>query len=164
MITMLLGGLWHGASLKFMFWGGLHGIALAVHKFISEIKTPLASSAWKRNAGSIAGVFLTFHFVCFCWIFFRASSMETSWQMLNQVTQNFKPELFFDFLMGYKGVILLMIVGFTLHFLPQRWEVKVQDQVTQAPLMAKAVLITLLILMVVQVKSAGIQPFIYFQF
>jgi len=43
MITMLLGGLWHGASLKFVFWGGLHGMGLAVHKFITEIKTPAAT-------------------------------------------------------------------------------------------------------------------------
>ncbi len=164
MITMLLGGLWHGASLKFVFWGGLHGIALGVHKFASEIKVTAVSSPAVKKLGNIAGVVFTFHFVCFCWIFFRATSMETSWQMLTQIIDNFKPELFFDFLMGYKGVVLLMITGFTLHFLPQRWEEKVQHRVTQAPLVAKAALVTLLILMVVQVKSAGIQPFIYFQF
>ena len=90
--------------------------------------------------------------------------MEISWQMINQITYHFTPELFFDFLVGYKGVVLLMIVGYTLHALPQKIELKVQDQVTRASLPAKAALVTLVILIVVQIKSAGIQPFIYFQF
>src|SRR6185369_7270875 len=90
MITMLLGGLWHGASLKFMVWGGLHGMALAIHKFITEIKAPLVTSPLARNAATVVGALLTFHFVCFCWVFFRASSMESSWLMITQITQNFK--------------------------------------------------------------------------
>jgi len=159
-----LGGLWHGASLKFVFWGGLHGMALAVHKSISDIKITNTLSPIAKKLGAIGGVVLTFHFVCFCWIFFRATSMDTSRQMIDQIIQNFKPELFFDFLMGYKGVILLMIIGYTLHLLPHKIELKVQQQVTNAPLLVKATLVTLVILMVVQVKSAGIQPFIYFQF
>jgi alginate O-acetyltransferase complex protein AlgI len=71
MLTMLLGGLWHGASWNFVIWGGLHGLALIVHR------------AWARlteNAGVILrGVFevlavpLTFYWVCVTWIFFRAA-------------------------------------------------------------------------------------------
>jgi alginate O-acetyltransferase complex protein AlgI len=164
MLTMLLGGLWHGASLKFVFWGGLHGAALTVHKFVSEMKIPTVISPVIKKIGIVGGILLTFHFVCFCWIFFRATNMEAAWQMISQIIQNFKPEVFFDFLIGYKGVVLLMILGYTLHFLPHKLEMKVQDQVTMAPLFAKAALVTLVILIVVQVKSAGIQPFIYFQF
>ena len=164
MITMLLGGLWHGASLKFVFWGGLHGIALAVDKYRTEFKTPLATSAFARTARSMAGVLLTFHFVCFCWIFFRANNMDTGWQMITQITHNFRGELFLDFLIGYKGVVLLMFTGYALHWLPREFESKVENQVTRTPLVAKAALVTLVILIVVQVKSAGIQPFIYFQF
>jgi len=161
---MLLGGLWHGASLKFVLWGGFHGLALAVHKFINEIKIKSVYSPVVKRIGTIGGVLLTFHFVSFCWIFFRATNMESSLQIINQITQNFKPEVFFDFLMGYKGVVLLMITGYILHAIPQKFELKIQDQVTKAPLFAKAALVTIVILIVVQVKSAGIQPFIYFQF
>ena len=164
MLTMLLGGLWHGASLKFVLWGGFHGLALAVHKFINEIKIKSVYSPVVKRIGTIGGVLLTFHFVSFCWIFFRATNMESSLQIINQITQNFKPEVFFDFLMGYKGVVLLMITGYILHAIPQKFELKIQDQVTKAPLFAKAALVTIVILIVVQVKSAGIQPFIYFQF
>ena len=81
---------------------------------------------------------MTFHFVCFCWIFFRAANMEVSWEIINQITQNFKPDVFFDFLEGYKGVVLLMIIGYVLHAIPQKFELKVQEQITKAPAPAKA--------------------------
>src|SRR5690606_35141846 len=70
-ITMVLGGLWHGASLRFLLWGAMHGVGLAVHKiWMSWTKnTWLGRSSW---AGSFLSWILTFHFVCFTWIFFRA--------------------------------------------------------------------------------------------
>jgi alginate O-acetyltransferase complex protein AlgI len=164
LLTMLLGGLWHGASLKFVFWGGLHGIALAFHKLISELKFSFVPSATARNIGSVLGVVVTFHFVCFCWIFFRATTMEVGWQVLNQITQNFNSQIFFDFILGYKGVVILMIIGYVLHFFPKQFELSVQNQVIKFPLVLKATLLTTIVLIVVQTKSAGIQPFIYFQF
>src|SRR5688572_23847276 len=81
MITMLLGGLWHGASWRFMIWGGLHGGALAFHKWISEKITIPDTTLWR-----CAGWLLTFHFVCFCWIFFRANDLEIAGQVLTQIT------------------------------------------------------------------------------
>jgi alginate O-acetyltransferase complex protein AlgI len=164
MLTMLLGGLWHGASFKFVFWGGLHGMALAIHKAVGELKIPVVSSPLTKKIGTTFGVLLTFHFVCFCWIFFRAGSMATGWQVIDQIIHRFSPELLFDFLTGYKGVVLLMALGYTLHFLPDNFETKMQDQVIRFPLLAKAALVVAIILIVVQIKSAGIQPFIYFQF
>ncbi len=163
MITMLLGGLWHGASLKFVLWGGLHGIALAVHKVIAEIK-PFKLPSFAQNIGAAIGVLLTFHFVCFCWIFFRAGTLEVSGQMIEQILYNFRPELFFEFLYGYEKVVLLMAIGYVLHFIPKKFELKVQDQVVRFPLLAKASLVGFTILVVIQIKTAGIHPFIYFQF
>lgn len=89
---MLLGGLWHGASMSFIIWGAIHGVALAVHKFImsrfssfkqlgSEMKP------WRR----VLGIFITFHLVCFGWIFFRADSLQTVKEMLSQICTNFHP-------------------------------------------------------------------------
>jgi D-alanyl-lipoteichoic acid acyltransferase DltB (MBOAT superfamily) len=164
MLTMLLGGLWHGASLKFVFWGGLHGLALAFHKLVSDFKIANPLPLALKSFGKFGSALITFHFVCFCWIFFRAASMNVGWQLIGQIFQNFKSELFFDFIEGYKGVIILMIIGYALHLLPKDFELKAQQQVTRAPLLAKAGLVTIVILIVVQVKSAGIQPFIYFQF
>jgi D-alanyl-lipoteichoic acid acyltransferase DltB (MBOAT superfamily) len=158
MITMLLGGLWHGPSWRFIIWGGLHGGALAVHKLVYD-KIKLNSRAWE-----IASIVITFHFVCFCWIFFRANDLETVGQMLAQILSNFHLSVLGEFVAGYKMVVLLMVVGYALHFMPKVMEVRAQQYITEMPLFAKAVCLSMIIALVLQVKSAGVQPFIYFQF
>ena len=158
MITMLLGGLWHGASWRFLIWGGLHGGALAFHKYITE-RVDLSWRGWR-----IAGVIITFHFVCFCWIFFRAPDLDTVGQMLAQIFAHFKPQIFFDFIAGYKGVVLLMLLGYALHFMPKRFEFSAEETITRLPLVGQAACLTAVIVLVLQMKMAGVQPFIYFQF
>lgn len=160
MITMLLGGLWHGASWRFIIWGGLHGAALAVHKFYTEyFKINLDTKAWH-----IMRVLLTFHFVCFCWIFFRSADMEAVGVMLRQIFTHFNAPIFFEFVAGYKSVLFLLLVGYILHFIPDRIQNKVEQRVTHMPLVMQAVCVVLVIILVIQTKSAGVQPFIYFQF
>jgi len=158
MITMLLGGLWHGASWRFLIWGGLHGGALAFHKYITE-RVDLSWRGWR-----IAGVLITFHFVCFCWIFFRAPDLDTVGQMLAQIATHFNPQIFFDFIAGYKGVVLLMLLGYVLHFMPKRFEFSAEETITRLPLVGQALCLTAVIVLVLQMKMAGVQPFIYFQF
>jgi alginate O-acetyltransferase complex protein AlgI len=159
LITMLLGGLWHGAAFRFIVWGALHGIALALDKFIKErIKLP------NTNAIRVLGMFFTFHFVCFAWIFFRAADMTVAAQMINQILFEFNPLLFFQIVWGYPLVIALMILGYFLHLLPKSLENLGQNEVSRIPLIGKAALLVIVILLVIQVKSSEIQPFIYFQF
>jgi D-alanyl-lipoteichoic acid acyltransferase DltB (MBOAT superfamily) len=159
MITMLLGGLWHGAALRFIVWGGLHGAMLAIEKFFkSVVKIP--SSRFTK----IAGILLTFHFVCFCWIFFRADSMEAVGQVLKQIFTAFHPEVFVDFVRGYPWVFVLMLLGFTMHFMPHSSAQFIENKITASPLILKVVYLSVIIFIVIQVKSSEIQPFIYFQF
>lgn len=165
LITMLLGGLWHGASASFILWGILHGVALATHKFVmnhfgsfkqlgSEMKP------WRR----ILGILITFHIVCFGWILFRADSIKTVGEVLKQIFTNFHPEVFWQFVVGYKGVFILMVIGYILHFMPKSAENSLRGIVTRSPLLVQAALLALAIFVVIQFKSAGVQPFIYFQF
>ena len=165
MITMLLGGLWHGASISFILWGALHGIALAAHKFImghfSSFKAlGCEMKPWRR----VLGVLITFHVVCFGWILFRATSMKAVGEMLRQIFTNFHPEVFMQFVLGYKGVFALMVIGYVLHFMPKRSEDALRGVVTRSPLLIQAAILAIAIFIVVQFKSAGVQPFIYFQF
>jgi len=161
-LTMLLGGLWHGAAFKFILWGGLHGMGLAVHKYFRSMKFPwLEKESWWTK---LVGVFLTFHFVCFCWIFFRATSMETAGQMIWQIVAHFSPQVFGDFAAGYSTVLWLMVLGYVLHFLPHSLELKAEQFVTAMPMAGKVALTVTVIVLVIETKSAGIQPFIYFQF
>ena len=162
-VTMFLGGLWHGASWNFVFWGMLHGVALALHKAWMQLSG--RPKGWQSRGGRrVLGVVLTFHFVCFCWVFFRQASFADAVAMLGQIATSFHPELFPQLLAGYPAVFLLMALGFVLHFLPDTWEQWGIKKVTALPLAGKAALLVSLVYLVIQVKSADVQPFIYFQF
>ena len=84
--------------------------------------------------------------------------------MITQIFTNFQLQVLPEFIVGYKGVVLLMIVGYILHFIPKSAELKAQEMVVQMPLFAKAVCLSAVIVLFLQIKSSGVQPFIYFQF
>ena len=159
MLTMLLGGLWHGASWKFVVWGGIHGAALAIEKFLNLPKW-ITKNRWTK----LLGILITFHIANLCWIFFRAQSFEIGMNMLEQIFTYFQPEVFVQFIAGYKAVFVLIVIGYILHFMPKSMEKKLEDLVIAMPLVGKAVLLAAVVFLVAQVKSADIQPFIYFQF
>ena len=77
MITMLLGGLWHGANWTFVFWGALHGLALCADKALSKRRKPRAPRALR--------ILVTFVFVNFAWVFFRADSFATAAAVLRGI-------------------------------------------------------------------------------
>lgn len=162
-ITMFLGGLWHGASWNFVVWGLFHGVALAAHKFWM-ILTGRKKGEESHGIRRFFGILITFHFVCFCWIFFRNADFSTSLDMIKQICTTFRPQLFPQLIAGYWEVFALMALGFFLHFCPDRWESACCKTVIRLPLMGKAVLMLALIYLVIQMKSTEIQPFIYFQF
>lgn len=164
MITMLLGGLWHGDSLNFLIWGGLHGLALVVHKLWMEFRGIDKYAKRSHGISRFIGVVITFHFVCFTWIFFRHHSFSGAFDMIGQIFTQFKPDIFIQLITGYKAVFSLMLLGFVLHFTPKRIELFFKNYVIKAPLLGKAALLLILILVVIQIKSSEIQPFIYFKF
>lgn len=161
-LTMLIGGFWHGANWNFIAWGALHGAALCVHKLFRRIRgnTNCQTGIISRI---ISGV-VTFHFIVFCWIFFRNASFNYSWQMISKIFTEFNIGLLPQIWNGYALVISLIIFGFILHFLPERLSKYCQKVITQSPLLCQALLITAVIYLIIQVKSSDIQPFIYFQF
>ncbi len=163
-ITMFLGGLWHGASWNFVFWGMLHGIALALHKVWMSLTGGFKAIRRGRFFFRFVGVVLTFHFVCFCWIFFRNDDFQSSVSMITQIFNAFRPELLPPLISGYWQVFVWMGIGFLLHFAPASWERAACHTVIRLPLLGKAVLVVAFVYLVVQMKSAEIQPFIYFQF
>jgi D-alanyl-lipoteichoic acid acyltransferase DltB (MBOAT superfamily) len=164
MITMLLGGLWHGASFKFIVWGGMHGVALALDKAKMEVFKKLRIKTPNHVLYKLGGWVFTFHLVAFCWIFFRATSFESAIAILNQITSNFKGELFTQLLTGYQAVFLLMALGYAIHFIPVKFEDKIKKGITISPSFVQAALLAIMIYLVYQTRSAEVQPFIYFQF
>jgi D-alanyl-lipoteichoic acid acyltransferase DltB (MBOAT superfamily) len=164
-VTMLLGGLWHGAAMRFILWGGIHGLALAIHKWVMKrCRSFRKEGAQMTPLRRIVGVFFTFHLVCFGWIFFRANSIHTGIEILTQIFTNFHPEILIQFIEGYTAVCVLLVAGYLAHFIPARTANRLQRLVTQSPMILQALYLILVIFIIIQVKSAGIVPFIYFRF
>lgn len=81
MITMILGGLWHGANYTFIIWGFLHGLALCIHKlFLKRRKRKGATAVW-----GLLSMLLTYGFVCVCWVFFRGTDLSTAVDVLKRM-------------------------------------------------------------------------------
>ena len=164
LITMLLGGLWHGAALRFILWGAIHGVALAVHKFLINNFGFKATGADMSPLKRVTSTIFTFHIVCFSWIFFRADTMAKAGEILARIFTQFQPGVFLQFVSGYHIIFILMVTGYIVHFMPKKTDLFLQKTVTVMPLWAKAVLLSITIFIVIQMKGAEIVPFIYFQF
>ena len=90
--TMLLGGFWHGASWNFIIWGAMHGVSLGIHK-IWMMLTGKAFAGFNNSKWYNAiMVVITFHFVCFCWIFFKAENFDIAMSMIHRSSITSMPE------------------------------------------------------------------------
>jgi alginate O-acetyltransferase complex protein AlgI len=161
LLTMLLGGLWHGASLRFIIWGGMHGLGLAFHKIWIKY-VPIAQS--KSKLYNILALVVTFHFVCAAWIFFRANDMNGVRMVFSQIFSNFGFDVITNIIASYSTVFLVILLGFALHWLPDSVHLQAENRFIFLPAYAKVAVTVLVIFVLYQVKSSGLQPFIYFQF
>jgi len=157
--TFVLCGLWHGAAWKFVIFGSIHGLAITIEKYFNLPKK--MESNWFLK---IIGGIVTFHLFAFSLLFFRPQSNQLAFEMLDQIFNFFKAPVFMQFVEGYPIIVVMVVVGYLLHFVPKKLELKWEAFVTKLPLVGKAILLCAVIWLVVQFKSADIQPFIYFQF
>ena len=167
LVTMLLGGLWHGASFNFIVWGGMHGIALALDKAIKSLfpkKENQISNPFKIKLTKIAGVILTFHFVCFCWIFFKASSFSDAGIIISQIFTNFNGAAFLPMMSAYGTVFGVMLLGYVIHFIPNSYQSFSERILSKINLGGRVLILLILIWIVIQVKQADQVMPIYLQF
>ncbi|MCK5168719.1 MAG: MBOAT family protein, partial [Bacteroidales bacterium] len=168
MITMLLGGLWHGASLRFVIWGGIHGVGLVVHKLWVKMNLSLSKYYTTRSTKNVfyrfIPVFTTFHLVTFAWIFFRAETMDDAFGMIKQITGNFQIGLIPVMISSYYKIFLITVLGFVIHWLPASFKENYRGWFIKSHVVIKALIVIIVIFILFQAKSAEIQPFIYFQF
>jgi len=161
MITMVLGGLWHGAALRFVLWGALHGGALIINKswqgFFSRIRR-------HTFAARLAGIVVTFNFVSFAWILFRADSVNDAMLMISQIFNSFRPGLYSQVLIAYLPVIVLILSGYLLHFLPVTVKESYRGLFIRLPLILKFFIVIGVCVLLYTVGSGVVQPFIYFRF
>jgi D-alanyl-lipoteichoic acid acyltransferase DltB (MBOAT superfamily) len=162
MLTMLLGGLWHGASYKFIIWGGLHGLALAAGRRWGERRATLRLG--KLKLPGFVQILLTFHFVCLTWIFFRAASVSLALDIIYRIGADFYLPAIPDIVLGYSLVFGLILAAYVIHFLPQKVKVWYREVFVGLPDAVKIVAVLLAVFFIYQASSAEMQPFIYFQF
>jgi alginate O-acetyltransferase complex protein AlgI len=157
-ITMVLGGLWHGASWTFVVWGALHGVGLALVRYVQSafpVKKGEVVSAWWRYGRIV----LTFHFVVFAWIFFRASSFENALLILSRIAS-----LTISFANISGPLALILAIAVAAHYLPKRWYDASVALYARAPFYAQAVALVLLVIGLQNVLQTGAAPFIYTRF
>ena len=159
-LTMLVGGLWHGAAWKFVIWGGMHGVGLIVHKALRPwlVKIP---DTWPVKAASWT---LTMAYVSFLFIFFRAASFEDAWLIIRNIFGNFDIAYLAPFFRVRYVWLIFVAMIIAVHSLPTRWINAAGDWFVRAPFGAKLAVFIVAVQLVVQFMSEDVMPFIYFQF
>ncbi len=163
-ITMVIGGLWHGASWLFILWGAWHGAMLVLHKIFRKLFPPQPRGPVFTHAWHFISVIITFHVVAIGWVFFRADSLTVVSEMFTQISTSFHPEVLSQFVEGYRYIVVAIIVGYLLHYTPHKWALSIQNSLERTPLVIKALIFTIFIYFILQIRSSEIVPFIYLQF
>lgn len=161
MVTMLLGGLWHGSSWLFIIWGGLNGLGIVVHKLWMKI------SPFKNSTSTFAKImfmFATLSFISFTRIFFRSSSLQIVDSIFDRISNHFGLELFFEIVEGYKIVFTVIAIGYLIHWIPEKFKIKYRNWFAAQPLLVMGVIGLIAVFSAYQFMSGEMQPFIYFQF
>ncbi len=161
MLTMLLGGLWHGASWNFVIWGGLNGLGLVIYKYWRKI-SPFTGT--KNPIAIVFAALLTFTFITFTRFWFRAPDTQTVDLMFHQIINHFDTSIIPEVIKGYWIFFSLFALGMFLHWLPQKVKDSWLHFFENAPFIVHVIAFFITVIIVYQAAAAGLQPFIYFQF
>jgi D-alanyl-lipoteichoic acid acyltransferase DltB (MBOAT superfamily) len=163
LITMVVGGLWHGASENFVIWGAMNGIALIVYNYWKKISpyensTALIVRFWR--------IFITFQFITFTRIWFRLEDSSAPLAMIDHIWNHFdlKWEIIKSVFQTYSSVFWIIALGYFLHWMPQSWKDKGQYRFTKMNIVLKSILIAISVFIMYQAISDTFKPFVYFQF
>jgi alginate O-acetyltransferase complex protein AlgI len=155
LITMMLGGLWHGASASFIIWGLLHGMALVVERMLG-----VTGEGGHRRVPALVSWFITLHLVCLAWVFFRAPSLDGAQAYLStlfsgaEVSSTTVTPL----------VALMLVFGALTQIVPNAWFDRLGARYDRASLAVKVAIPFVVIFLVAVAAPGGVPPFIYFQF
>jgi alginate O-acetyltransferase complex protein AlgI len=160
LITMVLGGLWHGAAWTFVFWGLLHATGLAVGRWkrerrlargLAAVPDTRADRVWQRVT--------TFHLVCLGWAFFRADSLGTAFQLLGRLGTAFGPAPLVTPLL-----VLVIAAMLMAQYVPKDLPARLQDGFSHLRPAAQGVVLAGALFAVTSLGPQGVAPFIYFRF
>jgi D-alanyl-lipoteichoic acid acyltransferase DltB (MBOAT superfamily) len=150
-ITMFLGGLWHGVGMTFIAWGLLHGVALALHKmWLRFVPRAKAVGSDMRPVCRIFATLLTFNLVAFGWLLFTAEDMTVVEDMLSRIAYNFSFAEFDALVKGSGAALIIMAVGYIMHALPRKVDCGVVRGISRIGFVGQALLLVVAIWMVMQ--------------
>lgn len=158
LITMVLGGLWHGAGWTFIIWGMFHGSILIIYRILIDKKLFLPK-IFKNRIGDILNIILMFHLVCISWIFFRAETIQQALMMLTR--------LFFDFSYTHQTISMLFIITFFVLpiFIYEIWDENKNYKIfKERSVISLVVFLNYCLFMIIIFPAPRSQDFIYFQF
>lgn len=160
LMTMLVAGLWHGASWMFVIWGAAHGAGLIIQKLNKPWLDKLPDNFVVRFFSWL----LTFAFVTFLWIFFRATSMENAVNLMTHIWQDFDIAYLVPFFQARTTWCVFIFLIFLSHAIRGSQYRKARELFIASPWIVKVLLFMVTIQLVLQFRTGSVQPFIYFQF
>lgn len=160
LLTMLLGGLWHGASWNFVVWGGLNGLGLLAFKQWSLARQTKSHSVLSK----ILGVLATLVFITFTRIWFRAPDWDTAIAMLNQLAKIGAVPLSVAMLDAWWRPIAILLLGFAIHWIPEAYKIRYRSGFARLHPSLHFLAALGAVLLGYQFMAAESQAFIYFQF
>lgn len=156
LITMALGGLWHGASLNFLFWGLIHGVSLVAERVLAKSQLSHLLPIW---LGRLVGWSITLHIVCLSWIFFRSPTLEIAYDYLaGLIAVDFRvqtPSLF---------ATILLATGASTQFVPRNVYDGIVAWFNEASTIVQLLASFAVIFVISTLAPPGVPAFIYFQF
>jgi D-alanyl-lipoteichoic acid acyltransferase DltB (MBOAT superfamily) len=163
LITMTVGGIWHGASWNFIIWGVAHGMALVVHKliFVNEKNKNNKADHWLIK---ILGTIITFNFISFLWILFRAENFQKAFDSVQKIISGFNLNDIVGFYFSRKEFVFMLLFSLVVIFMHNKVKPFLQQLFIKLPAVIIIIMLVLFLQFVLQVRNTEIAPFIYFQF
>ena len=155
-ITMVLGGLWHGASWTFVVWGAVHGAALVIERALSKRWRPLGLPS---DVVMVAKWATTFHIVCGAWVFFRADSLTRAFDLFGQLIGGGTPAPLVTLVL-----VTLITVSIGVQFIPAEFVTRLRAEFARANPLSQIALMAMTLTIIDAFGPEGVAPFIYFQF
>lgn len=159
-LTMLIGGLWHGAAWKFVFWGAMHGVGLAVNKACRPLTARFDNRPWFNAIGFI----LTITYVSLLWVFFRADSWTDSCLIIQNIFTNFDPKFILPFIQARPLWLILMAIIIVTHTLPAKFHERATELFICSPWIVKLIIFLAIVQLTIELRTEDVTPFIYFRF
>ncbi|MGM9860301.1 MAG: MBOAT family O-acyltransferase [Muribaculaceae bacterium] len=162
-ITMVLGGLWHGASWMYLLWGAYQGLLLVLHKMVKSIHI---APAFLRGtlAARIFNICITMALSLVGFVIFRADSIDKLSVIFEQIFCNFHASVIGQFVAGYPLIVVAIVAGYVMHYLPTSWNSRVVSLYGSMPAVVRGLILALVIFIAIQARSSDLVPFIYLQY